>query len=108
VNPLRTGTILLLLALVLLFAAFGLKVFGWLLLFGLVLVLLGVGAVLVAFWAIKRRLRRNLEQLGRAMAGQHGGPGGTGQPPPGRGGSGDVIDVEPVRKPRDGADAPEE
>lgn len=101
----RTGAILAWLAFILLFAAFGLKAFGWLLLFGLVLVLLGVGALLLAFWSIKRRMRRNLEQLTRAMAGERGGPGGEGRP----GGRRDAIDVEAVvRKPRDGADAPEE
>lgn len=106
----RTGTLLFWLAVLLLFAAFGLKAFGWLLLFALAVVVLGVGAVAVAFWAIQRRMRRNLEALTRAMAGERGGPGGAGKPPPGPGGDGrgDVIDVEPVRKPRDGADAPEE
>jgi O-antigen ligase len=107
----RTGTILAWLAVIVLFAAFGLKVFGWILLFALAAVVLGVGAVLVAFWAIQRRMRRNLEQITRAMAGERGGPGDASRPDRaggGRGGSGDVIDVEPVRRPRDGADAPEE
>lgn len=101
----RTGPVLLLLAFVVLFAAFGLRVFGWLLAFGLAVVLLGVGAVLVAVWTIKRRMRRNLEQLARAMAGERGAPPGPEGPAARRR---DAIDVEPVRKPRDGADAPEE
>ena len=99
----RTGTILALLALVLLVAAFGLRVFGWLLAFGLLVVVLAFGALAAAFWAIKRRMRRNLERLARAMADERSGP-----EPPGAPARRDAIDVEPVRKPRDGADAPEE
>jgi uncharacterized protein (DUF58 family) len=102
----RAGAILALLALVLLVAAFGLRAFGWLLVFALAVVLLGVGAVVVAVWSIRRRMRRTLEQLTRALAAERGGPG---EGAPGPGARRDAIDVQPVvRRPRDGADEPKE
>lgn len=97
----RTGTILALLALILLFAAFGWRAFGILALTALAFVLLAVGAVAVGLWAIKRRMRRKLEELGVAVE-QHL----RSQAEAGR--REDAIDAEAtVRRPRDGADDPE-
>ena len=99
----RTGTILVLLALILLFAAFGIQVFGWILAFILGTLLLAILAVAIGLWAIKRRMRRKLEELGVAMEQQLRRAG------PGTDPRGDAIDVEgTVRRPRDGADAPDE
>jgi uncharacterized protein (DUF58 family) len=99
----RPGTIVVLLALIVLFAFFGVQVFGWILAFILAILLLGVAAVAVALWVVRRRMRRKLEELGVAVE-QHL----RTQRDAGEARRGDVIDVEAsVRKPRDGADDPE-
>lgn len=100
----RAGPLLVLLVLLVLVAAAGVEALGWIVLFALVLVLLAVGAVALAIWSIKRRMRRNLERLADLLAGQRGG--GAPPPPDPRGGA---IDVQgTVRKPRDGADDPDD
>ncbi|MFA5943324.1 MAG: hypothetical protein WC876_02535 [Candidatus Thermoplasmatota archaeon] len=97
----RQGTLLALLGLIVLFAAFGLRVFGWLLAFILGTIVLALVAVATGLWVIKRRMRRRLEELGIAVEHQM-----RNQTPAARG---DVIDVEGhVRKPRDGADEPQD
>ena len=96
----RQGTLLALLAFILLFAVFGLRVFGWLLAFAVGTILLAVLAVVVGLWVIKRRMRAKLQELGMAVEQQM-----RDQSTHMRG---DVIDVEGhQRKPRDGADEPE-
>jgi hypothetical protein len=99
----RPGTILVLLGLIVLFAFFGLRVFGWLLAFVFLFLVVGILSVVVGIWVIKRRMRRKLQELGvvveeslRRQAEQD------------RRLRPDAIDVEAtVRKPRDGADEPE-
>ena len=100
----RPGTILVLLGLIVLFAFFGLQLFGWLLAFMFLTLVVGILAVVIGIWVIKRRMRRKLAELGvaveerlRRQAEQDGGV------------RGDAIDVEGtvVRRPRDGADEPE-
>lgn len=101
----RPGTIAVLLALIVLFAFFGVQVFGWILAFILAVLLLGVAAVAVALWVVRRRMRRKLAELGVAVEQHLRAQRDAGE---GRRGAGDVIDVEAsVRKPRDGADDPE-
>src|SRR5687767_4844475 len=100
----RAGTILVLLALILLFAAFGWRAFGVLALTALAFVLLAVAAVAVGLWAIKRRMRRRLEGLGVAVERHLRSQAAAGGPAAREG----AIDAEAtVRKPRDGADEPE-
>jgi membrane protein implicated in regulation of membrane protease activity len=99
----RPGTILVLLGLILLFAYFGWAAFGILALSILLFLVLAVGAVAVGLWVIKRRMRRRLEELGHVME-QH-----LRQQAGRQGARDDAIDVEAtVRRPRDGADEPEE
>lgn len=100
----RPGTILVLLALIVLFAFFGIQVFGWILAFILATLLLAIGAVAVGLWAIKRRMRRKLQELGVVVEQRLRDQAATARP----GSRGDAIDVEgTVRKPRDGADDPD-
>jgi uncharacterized protein (DUF58 family) len=100
----RTGTIVVLLALILLFAFFGIQLFGWILAFILGTLLLAIAAVAVGLWAIKRRMRRKLEELGIAVTEHLRQRASSGPDQGGR----DAIDVEgTVRRPRDGADEPE-
>ena len=104
----RLGTGLVLIALILLFAAFGWKAFGVLALFGLALVLAAIAIVAAAVWKVRKGMREALRRLEQAMPGP---PAGAGGPPPGNEpGRPDAIDVpgRVVRKPRDGADTPEE
>ncbi|MHB1260592.1 MAG: hypothetical protein ACYC2H_02625, partial [Thermoplasmatota archaeon] len=87
-----------------LFAFFGFQVFGWILAFILGTLLLAIAAVAVGLWAIKRRMRKKLEELGVAVEQQLRSQAASKRP----GMRGDAIDVEgTVRKPRDGADEPE-
>lgn len=100
----RAGTILVLLGLIVLFAAFGFQVFGWILAFILATLLLAIGAVALGLWAIKRRMRRKLQELGVAVEERLRSQAASGRGPA----RGDAIDVEgTVRRPRDGADEPE-
>ena len=99
----RPGTILVLLGLIVLFAFFGLRVFGWLLAFVFLLLVLGILSVVVGIWVIKRRMRRKLQELGVAVEESL-----RRQAEQDRRLRPDAIDVEAtVRKPRDGADEPE-
>ena len=99
----RPGTILVLLGLIVLFAFFGLRVFGWLLAFVFLLLVVGILAVVVGIWVIKRRMRRKLQELGVAVEESL-----RRQAEQDRRLRPDAIDVEAtVRKPRDGADEPE-
>lgn len=99
----RPGTILILLGLILLFAYFGWAAFGILTVSILVFLALAVVAVAVGLWVIKRRMRRRMEELGHVME-QH-----LRRQAGHQGGRDDAIDVEAtVRRPRDGADEPDE
>lgn len=99
----RPATILVLLGLIVLFAFFGLRVFGWLLAFVFLLLVVGILAVVVGIWVIKRRMRRKLQELGVAVEESL-----RRQAEQDRRLRPDAIDVEAtVRKPRDGADEPE-
>jgi uncharacterized protein (DUF58 family) len=99
----RPGTILVLLGLIVLFALFGLRFFGWLLAFVFLTLLVAILAVVVGLWVIKRRMRRKLEELGVAVEERL-----RRQAEQERALRPDAIDVEAtVRKPRDGADEPE-
>lgn len=105
----RAGTIVALLAAILLFAAFGWRLFQALALTFLVVLLLALAAVTVGIWVIKRRMERRMQELAAAVGEQLrarrdlGDDAGAG-PRPGS------IDAEGrvVRRPRDGADAPED
>lgn len=100
----RTGTILVLLGLILLFAYFGWQAFGILAATFLIVLLLAVGAVFVGLWVIKRRMRRKLQELGHVVEQHLRARAGEGR----EARRGDAIDVEAtVRRPRDGADEPE-
>ncbi|MEA3165397.1 MAG: hypothetical protein QOJ26_249 [Thermoplasmata archaeon] len=98
----RPSTIVVLLGLIVLFAFFGIQVFGWILAFVLATLLLAIAAVAVGLWYVKRRMRRKLEELGVAME-RHL------RDRSAEAGRSDAIDVEgEVRKPRDGADEPDQ
>ena len=101
----RTGTILVLLGLILMFGYFGWSFFGYLALTFLLFLVLAVAAVVVGIWVIKRRMQRKLLELSQAMADQlrHRQPPDTSEARRG------AIDVEGrVRTPRDGADDPDQ
>lgn len=99
----RAGTILVLLGLIVLFAFFGFQVFGFLLAFFFLTLLVGILAVVVGIWVIKRRMRRKLAELGVAVEERL-----RRQAEQDRAMRPDAIDVEgAVRRPRDGADEPE-
>lgn len=115
----RTGTILLLLGAVLLFAFFGWKAFGVLALSVLAFLLLALLIVAWALWRVKVRVRRTMESVARdlearlraAGARPPSDPNAPNAPdvPFGGGSRRDAIDVEGrVRKPRDGADDPDQ
>lgn len=99
----RPGTILVLLGLIVLFAFFGFRFFGWLLAFFFLTLVVSILAVVVAIWVIKRRMRRKLAELGVAIEERM-----RRQAEQDRALRPDAIDVEAtVRRPRDGADEPE-
>jgi len=100
----RLGTGILLLALILLFAAFGWTAFGVLALVALGILLAAVAIVAAAVWKVRKGMREALRHLEKAM------PPPPGAAPPPAAGRPGAIDVEArvVRKPRDGADAPED
>ena len=100
----RPGTIVVLLGLIVLFAFFGLQVFGWLLAFVFLTLVVAILAVVVGIWVIKRRMRRKLEELGVAVEERL-----RRQAEQDRALRPDAIDVEGTvrRRPRDGADEPE-
>ncbi|HUR26129.1 MAG TPA: hypothetical protein VM327_08980 [Candidatus Thermoplasmatota archaeon] len=100
----RTGTIVVLLGFILLFAFFGFKLFGWLLAFFFLTLLVGILAVVVGIWVIKRRMRRKLAALGVAVEERL-----RRQAEQDKALRPEAIDVEgTVRRPRDGADEPEQ
>ena len=103
----RPGTLLVLLALMLLFAFFGWQVFGWIALSLLLFVLLGVGFLALALWRLKVRVRRKMEEVARDLEAKLRAAGAT-VPPDHEGTPRDSIDAQyTVRKPRDGADDPD-
>lgn len=103
----RTGTIVVLLGLILLFAVFGWQVFGWIALSVLVFVILAVGILLLALWRLKVRVRRKMQEVARELEAKLRAAGAT-IPPDHDGTPHDSIDAEyKVRKPRDGADDPD-
>jgi membrane protein implicated in regulation of membrane protease activity len=97
----RTGTILVLLGLIFLFAYFGWAAFGILALSVLVFFVLAIAVVVVALWVVKRRMQRKLAELGHAVEERL-------RSQRAMDARGDAIDAEVVRKPRDGADDPEQ
>ena len=102
----RRGTIVVLLGLIVLFAFFGLRLFGWLLAFFFLTLVVSILAVVVGIWVIKRRMRRRLQELGVAVEERLRREAEQGRQDRAR--RPDAIDVEgTVRKPRDGADEPE-
>lgn len=111
----RPGTILVLLGAIVLFAAFGWQVFGWIALSILGFLLLAALILAWALWRVKVRVRRTMESVARDLearlraAGAR--PPNDPNDPSGRGGGSrpGAIDVEGrVRKPRDGADDPDQ
>lgn len=99
----KPSTLFFLLGLALVFAVFGLQVFGWLLAFAVGTVLLAVLAVVIGLWVIKRRMQARLWELGQAVEQRLR----SSPDPAGR--RDGAIDVEGVvRTPRDGADDPDE
>ncbi|HUR25233.1 MAG TPA: hypothetical protein VM327_04360 [Candidatus Thermoplasmatota archaeon] len=99
----RAGTILVLLGLIVLFAFFGFRFFSWLLAFFLLTLVVGILAVVLGIWVIKRRMRRKLAELGVAVEERL-----RRQTQQDQAVRPDAIDVEgTVRRPRDGADEPE-
>lgn len=103
----RAPAILVLLGLIVLFAVFGIQVFGWILAFILLLLVLAIAAVAAGLWAIKRRMRRRLQELGVAVEARLREEEASRRAEQARTGA---IDVEGtvVRRPRDGADQPED
>ena len=108
----RPGTILVLLGVILLFAVFGWQVFGWIALSILGFLLLAALIVVWALWRVKVRVQRTMETVARDLESRLRASGS--QPPndpsgPFAGSRKDAIDVEGrVRKPRDGADDPDQ
>jgi membrane protein implicated in regulation of membrane protease activity len=101
----RPGTAIVLLGLILLFAYFGWAAFGIIALSVVIFLLLGAAAVVVGLWVIQRRMRKKVEELGKAMEREMGAAFGRTEQ---RRSREDAIDVEGhVRKPRDGADDPD-
>ena len=106
----RPGTALVLLGLVLMVAFFGWRAFGYLVLFGLLLVVVAVGAVALALYRIKRRLEQTVQEAARQFqqAAQARGAPPDASAGPSAAARRDAIDVDAVvRKPRDGADDPD-
>ncbi len=111
----RIGTFVVLAALVVLFAVFGWKAFGYLALFALLVVLFAVGSVAWALYRVRRRLEKTLEEAARRFTPPGGngpdrgaGPGTGAATRPSEAARRGAIDVEGhVRKPRDGADDPD-
>jgi Na+/H+ antiporter NhaD/arsenite permease-like protein len=100
----RPGTILVLLGLIVLFAYFGFQFFSFLLAFFLLTLIVGILTVVLGIWLIKRRMRRKLAELGVAVEERL-----RRQAEQDRTLRPDAIDVEgTVRRPRDGADEPED
>jgi Flp pilus assembly protein TadB len=64
----RRGTLVFLLLLIVLFAVFGGRVFGWLLVGFLLLLLLPFVVLVVGFWFVQRRIKRRLKEAGEAFA----------------------------------------
>src|SRR5687767_2541594 len=99
----RAGTIIVFLGLIVLFAFFGWQLFGWLLAFFFLTLVVSLLAVMLGIWVIKRRMRRKLAELGVAIEERL-----RRQSEQDRAMGPDVIDAEAtVRRPRDGADEPE-
>lgn len=104
----RSGMVLLL-AVILLFALFGWRVLGAVFLSLLLFLLLAVGAVFAGLWYIRRRMERKVLELAKAMESQLERAARAPWTPPE-----DAIDVEGKvqgprrRKPRDGADDPDQ
>lgn len=105
----RRSSLLLLLVAILLFALFGWRFIGAVFLSLVLFLLLAVGAVVAGLWYIRRRMERKVLELAKAMESQLERAARAPWTPPN-----DAIDVEGKvqgprrRKPRDGADDPEQ
>ena len=103
----RTGPILVLLGLILMFAFFGWQLFKWAAISILLFLVLGIGLLVFALWRLKVRVRRKMQEVARDLEARLRAAGAT-VPPDHQGTPKDAIDVEGrVRKPRDGADDPD-
>ena len=95
-------TVFVLLGLILLFAVYGWRGLGWILFAIGALVLIGIFWILTTAWLLRRKMRRALGDLQKAM-GQHGFMPDARRREPSEG---DVIDVEATKVRDEGTGGP--